>query len=77
MDFSSIGKGIKDFFGSDTAKSIYECLNLIIANRAGGLEKFGYSTKNFLLSFHPWGEEGPSMSMLIQLVLRVLIVRKG
>ena len=24
MDFSSISKGIKDFFGSDTAKSIYD-----------------------------------------------------
>ena len=46
--------------GGTTAKSIYECLNLIIANRAGGLAQFGYSTKNFLLSFHPWGESGPS-----------------
>ena len=46
--------------GGTTAKSIYECLDLTLANRAGALPQFGHDTDNFLLRFRPWGDGGAS-----------------
>lgn len=45
--------------GGTTVKSIYECLDLKIATRAGGLERFGHAKDMEIKTFRPWGQKGP------------------
>ena len=40
--------------GGTTAKAIYECQGLSLANRAGSLPLFGHDHDNYLLAFKPW-----------------------
>ena len=46
--------------GGTTAKSIYECFDVTIANRAGSLLRFGHSYDSELLAIRPWGVRGPA-----------------
>lgn len=45
--------------GGTTVKSIYECLDVTLANRAGALPKFGHDTDTEILAYRPWNKNGP------------------
>jgi hypothetical protein len=45
--------------GGTTAKSMYQCLGMTIANRAGTLPQFGHDHDEDLIAFRPFGKRGP------------------
>ncbi|KAL7537194.1 hypothetical protein ACHAXR_010473 [Thalassiosira sp. AJA248-18] len=45
--------------GGTTAKKMYSCLDVTIANRPGTWPKFGHDKDTELLTFRPWGKKGP------------------
>ena len=46
--------------GGTTVKNIAKCLDLTIADRAGGLPRFGHDKDTTILAYRPWKTRGPT-----------------